>query len=142
MSEKTYKASCQCGSLHYYFETLLAPAQWRVRKCTCSVCRTYENHIHVSDPVGKVRYEFQDSKHVARRRFATKTADFITCKNCGSYMGAVMTTSSGTVAVLNAEHLVEKLSLSEPPHVSFDGENIDERLARRNTGWTPVIGEV
>jgi hypothetical protein len=57
-------------------------------------------------------------------------------------MGAVMTTSSGTVAVLNAEHLVEKLSLSEPPHVSFDGENIDERLARRNTGWTPVIGEV
>ena len=46
----------------------------------------------------------------------------------------------GMIAVLNAELIVEQLDLPAPPSVSFDGEDLKERLGRRNVGWTPVVG--
>jgi len=113
-----------------------------VRKCTCSFCKQQKTHIHASDPDGTVKYEFTKPEHVSRYRFGTQTADFLTCSNCGSYMGAVMSTENGTFAVLNVEHMVENLALPTPAEVSFEGETVEARLARRNAGWTPVIGEV
>ncbi len=97
---KSYKASCKCGSLNYYFETSLHPREWPVRKCGCSFCREHE-HIYVSDPNGSVRFEFLKPENVNRHRFATNTAEFLACKSCGSYMGAVMSEADGTYAVLN-----------------------------------------
>ncbi|MDA0821186.1 MAG: hypothetical protein O3C28_02025 [Proteobacteria bacterium] len=142
MSKNIYSGACQCGSLKFHFSTALAPADWRVRRCTCSFCRQHPKHIHVSDPEGSVRYEFLHKERVSRFRFGTKTADFITCNHCGSYIGAVMLHENGNFAVLNVEHLSADLRLPTPPEVSFDGEDLEQRLARRNSGWTPVEGEV
>jgi len=52
-----------------------------------------------------------------------------------------MRTDDGAFAVLNAELISTQLDLPEPPSVSFDGEDLDERLARRHVGWTPVVGD-
>jgi hypothetical protein len=142
MSKNSYTGSCQCGSLKFHFSTELAPKDWRVRRCTCSFCCQHPNHIHVSDPAGSVRYEFVDERHVSRFRFGTKTADFITCKNCGSYMGAVMPRDDGNFAVLNVECLSGDILLPSPPEVSFDGEDLEQRLTRRNAGWTPVEDDI
>ena len=137
----TYNASCVCGSLGYRFTTNVRSQQWRVRKCTCSFCSKQKNHIHVSDPLGQISYEISRRQHLNRYRFGTKTADFVTCSNCGSYLGAAMKTDDGAFAVLNAELITTQLDLPEPPSVSFDGEDLDERLARRHAGWTPVVGD-
>jgi hypothetical protein len=141
MTAKTYNASCACGSLSYRFTTEVVPEQWRVRKCTCSFCSKQENHIHVSDPSGQVSYEISRPENLSRLRFGTKTADFITCSNCAAYLGAVMNSEAGMFAVLNADLIGERLNLPVAPCVSFDGEDLDARLDRRNAGWTPVVGD-
>ena len=55
-------------------------------------------------------------------------------------MGAVMLTDKGRFAVLNIEHLVEDLLLSEINNLSWESEDLESRLARRHKTWTPVIG--
>ena len=121
--------------------TALPPSKWQVRKCSCSFCSTHEGHLHVSDPLGQVSYFFAQITHLSRYRFSTKTADFLTCLNCGSYLGAVTDTQKGKIAVINAEIIDLELKLPEARPVSFDGESILRRQIRRCARWTPVIND-
>jgi len=137
---KLYKASCQCGGLSYYFQTSLPPSEWPVRKCSCSFCSAHD-HVYASDPKGSVRFEFAKPEDVNRLRFATNTADFLTCRRCGAYLGAVMSKGDDTYAVLNVTWVTEAIALPEAEPVSFEGESLEERLTRREARWTPVVGD-
>ncbi|MCH9674746.1 MAG: hypothetical protein K0U93_25120, partial [Gammaproteobacteria bacterium] len=136
MSE-VYKGSCQCGNIRFYFSTDLAPEHWRVRTCTCSFCQSHPTHVHASDANGTVRFEYANRGEVIRHRFATNTADFLICANCQCYLGAITPATSGAHAVVNVDHLVDDVVLPHASPLSFDGESLDERLARRGAGWTP-----
>ena len=140
MTEKTYKASCGCNNIKYYFNTAVLPGVWPVRKCTCFFCSRHTNHVHCADPNGSVSYGFSNPDQVTRHRHGTKTADFLVCTVCDSYMGAVMLTDKGTFAVLNIEHLVDDLLLPETGSLAWESEDLESRLARRHKTWTPVIG--
>ena len=93
MAQKTYKASCKCNNINYFFTTSVSPDLWSVRKCNCSFCSKRIHHIHCSDPKGSVTFLFSDSQNVNLYRHGTKTADFVICKTCNSYMAAVMPVS-------------------------------------------------
>ena len=138
---ETYTASCTCGNLAYHFSTAVPPAKWPVRKCSCSFC-TARDPLYTSDPDGSVRFECADAAQVEKHRFATGTADFVSCRQCRAYMGAVMASDDGTYAVLNIKWITQSLDLGEPETMTYDGESVDERLARRFQRWTPVIGDV
>ena len=135
-----FYASCECGSLGYRFSTAISPLDWEVRKCTCSFCTQQRKHLHVSDSLGKVEYKISVLAHLNRYQFSTKTADFLTCSNCNSYLGAVMNVRNRVLAVLNAEIINLPITLPEPILVSFDGETANERVERRIKRWTPVVG--
>ena len=137
---KSFYASCKCGSLGYRFSTAIPPSQWQVRKCICSFCSSQRNHLHVSDPFGQVSYQISALSNLHRHQFSTKTADFLTCSNCSSYLGAIMSVQNTGFAVLNAEIIDLPMKLAKPVLVSFDGESARQRIRRRTERWTPVVG--
>jgi len=136
---KTYNAYCTCGSLGYKFTTDKPPDLWNARKCTCSFCSKQKNHIYGSDPLGSVSYQINQATHLSRYQFSSKTADFITCSNCDSYLGAVMKSSKGAVTVTNIELVNIVLTPPTVEFFSFDGESLTDRLNRRLANWTPLV---
>ncbi len=140
VTENCYKAACDCSNIEYYFSTALLPKLWPVRTCACSFCSRRTHHIHCADPNGSVRFEFSELAKVTRYRHGTRTADFLVCRSCDAYMGAVMLTEKGRFAVLNIEHLIDDIRCPEIGSLKWEHENLETRLARRHKSWTPVIG--
>jgi hypothetical protein len=68
-----------------------------------------------------------------------KTADFLICRDCGVYIGALMEDGGKMWFTVNANSFREKPPLDFPvvPH-DFDGEDVPARIARRKAKWTPV----
>ena len=72
-------------------------------------------------------------------RFSTGTAEFVICRNCGVYIGAICETASGTRAVINTTCLDDRaLFTLEPAPTDHGGETTEDRLARRDATWTPA----
>ena len=138
MLPKTYEASCKCNNINYIFTTLVSLDLWPVRKCNCSFCSKRVNHIHCSDPKGSVTFLFLNPQNVTLYRHGTKTADFVICKTCNSYMAAVMPTNKGRFSVINLEHLIDKINFTKINNLSWVDEGLESRLARRHITWTPV----
>ena len=134
----TYEGSCHCGAIGWKFTTELEPTSWTLRACQCEFCRAHGARC-TSDPAGFVDFSAADPESLSRYRFGLRTADFVTCANCGVYIGAVMDGPHGQVATINLNSMttpVESLPVALP--ISYDGENSGERVERRLSRWTPV----
>ena len=73
-----------------------------------------------------------------RYRFGLKTADFLVCRTCGTYIAAVLTTSRGAFATVNINAMQDAVDVREAEPMSYEGEAHTERLRRRERNWTPV----
>ena len=69
-----------------------------MRGCGCSFCRAHNTRT-TSDPNGSVEIRAADWSLVESYRFGTGTAEFLICKRCGVYIGAIGETASGARAV-------------------------------------------
>lgn len=133
-----FAGSCHCGNLEVSFATSRAQ-DLVVRSCACSFCRRHGARC-VSDPAGAVRILVHDPALLLRYRFGLRTADFLVCRRCGVYLGAVMAAGDRAVATIN-------VNTFDPPHpferagvpMDYGGESEPERRARRATGWTPTV---
>jgi hypothetical protein len=133
--------SCHCGNLEAVFETPSAPEDLVVRSCSCSFCRRHGARC-VSDPAGAVRIVVHDPALLLRYGFGLRTADFLVCRRCGVYLGAVMAVGGMAVATLNVNSF-------DPPHpferagapMDYGRETEPQRRARRAAGWTPAVFE-
>jgi len=74
-----------------------------------------------------------------RYRFGTRSSDFLICRDCGVYVAAVITSSTGQFATLNINTIRVPLEVPQAVPVSYDQENAGERLSRREQRWTPVV---
>lgn len=142
MSARSYEGGCHCGALEYTYETAVPPKHWVVRACQCAFCRSHGAHS-ASDPEGQISFRYQQPDRLRRYRFGLRTADFLLCRECGVYIGAVMLTGSGAVAIVNVN------TLKEPPRtlpaaraVNYKAESLEDRRSRRLRTWTPVFGPV
>ena len=142
MAVRAFEGSCHCGALEFTFETAVPPKRWEVRACQCSFCRGH-GAVCTSDPKAKIQFRYVHPEHLRRYRFGLRTADFLICKECGCYVGAVMMTGSGAVAVINLNVLKEPpRTLPDPKTVNYRSESLEERRKRRRKKWTPVSGPV
>jgi hypothetical protein len=139
---RTFEGGCHCGAIEYTYTTTLAPPRWPVRLCQCAFCRGHGVRA-TSDPAGELQFRFERPEFLRRYRFALRTADFLICKECGTYVAAVLLSGRGAQAVVNLN------TLRDPPKglrpgkpVSHDGETGETRRARRVLTWTPVVGPV
>lgn len=136
MSE--HHGGCHCGNLRVSLRLTQPPENVRLRACGCSFCRAHNTRT-TSDPNGAVDIRADDWALVERYRFGTGTAEFVICKRCGVYIGAIGETAAGLRAVINTNCLDDRAAFSASPvPVDHDGEATEGRLARRAANWTPA----
>lgn len=136
MSE--YTGQCFCGAIGFTYATDVAPPEWSIRACQCRFCRAHDA-LSTSDPDGALAFSAARPEHLQRYRFAMKTADFLLCRNCGVYIGAVITTPAGRWGIINT-HALDPVpdDIAGVQPISYDSEDSSGRIARREERWTPV----
>ena len=137
-----FPGSCHCGALAYVYASHLAPKRWHVRRCGCFFCRGHGAR-YTSDAQGTLVFAHSQPEALTRYRFGFETANFLPCRACGVYLGAVSVEGNRSVGVVNLNSLT-----TEPPDVplaevasGYESESIFERQQRRETHWTPVEDE-
>ena len=134
-----YEGRCHCGAIGYSFRTRMAPQEWTLRACQCSFCRAHAT-LTASDPSGTVKFHEHESGALERYRFGLRTADFLLCRKCGVYIGALIETSRGRYGIVNVHALRPRpADLRAPLAVEYGEENTGQRVARREQLWTPVV---
>ena len=139
---RTFEGGCHCGAIEYTYSTTLPPPRWPIRLCQCAFCRGHGARL-TSDSVGELQFRFERPEFLRRYRFALRTADFLICKECGTYVAAVLLSGRGAQAVINLNTLrAPPAGLPPGKPVSHEGESGEVRRARRILTWTPVAGPV
>jgi hypothetical protein len=133
-----YEGGCHCGNLRVHVRLTTAPVDTPIRSCACSFCRSHGTRT-LSDPAGQAKVTVSDLSLVQRYRFGSRTADYLLCRSCGVYIGAVSDTLSGARAVINTLCLKDRdLSTREAARTDRDDESAEVRMARREATWMPV----
>ena len=141
MAEKVFTGGCHCGAIGYVYRTSQPPAEWSVRACQCSFCRAHDAWS-TSDSDGSLQLHHPDSTQLQRYRFGLQTADFLLCRTCGVYIGAVIETPRGLFAIINLHTLRsaadDYADFPGAVPVTYDMEDEADRVARREQRWTPL----
>lgn len=128
-----YSGACHCGAVSAAYET---KAPIRLRADGCSFCRT-RGVKSASDPEGKLT--LTSTQKLTRYRFGHKSADFLICSVCGTYVGTMMEGPHGPIGVINVAGMnIEEFRNLPVTLTSLEGESPDERIARRVSRWTPM----
>jgi len=136
---RSYEGLCHCGAIGFVYRTSIAPEQWPIRVCQCTFCRG-RGALSTSDPAGSLQYIENTPETLHLYQFGRKTADFLVCRNCGTYVGARMQAGTRQFGVVNVRVLLSLAPrLSEPLPMEYEEESTAERLARRERRWTPVV---
>ena len=135
---REFRGACHCGAVGFVYRAAIAVADWQPRACQCGFCRAHGS-ITVSDPAGSLAVAARDPQALRKYRFGQRTADFLLCSRCGVYLGAVIASDRGTFGIINARALVSPGEpLPDPVAMTYEGEQVAERLERRLERWTPV----
>jgi hypothetical protein len=126
---------CHCGNISFAFETRETLPTIAPRACDCSFCTMHAAQCY-SDPHGSVLIDVREGTLLQRYRFGERTADFLLCRSCGAYAGAVITQGDVQRATLNLR-LTPLRDVPAAPF-SYRSETRDERIARRLARWTPA----
>ncbi len=133
-----HTGGCHCENIKVRLRLAKPPEQMPLRSCSCSFCRSHGTRT-ISDRDGLVEIAATDWSLVERYRFGSRTADYVLCRRCGVYVGAVCETSSGLRAVVNVNCLDDRAAFTQAPAApDYDGETTDARLDRRATNWMPA----
>src|SRR5947209_12658881 len=109
-----------------------------VRSCACLFCRAHGTRT-VSDPAGRADL-WVDWSLVQKYRFGSRTSDYLLCRRCGVYVGAVCETPAGWRSVINTLCLQDRAGFSgDAARPDYDGEAVEARLARRQANWMPTV---
>ena len=134
-----HDGGCHCGNLRVRLRLTQPPQEYTLRSCSCKFCRAHGTRT-ASDPHGFFEVRAKDWVLVAPYRFGSLTADYLICRQCGVYVGAVCETSVGLRAVVNINSLADRADFSrEPVRPDYEGESTTERLARRAANWMPTV---
>jgi hypothetical protein len=131
------QGACHCGRIQVRFETAKAPLEIEVRACQCGFCRRH-NGKTVSDPQGRVVFRAAP-RDLTRYRFGTRSADFLICGACGTYLGAVTAIEGALYGIVNAAGaaIPEFDSRTGEPR-DYADETVEAKSGRRKRLWSPA----
>jgi len=95
--------------------------------------------LSTSDSAGSLEFVEHIPGALHKYQFGHKTADFLLCKHCGTYVGATMQSGARRFGIINLRvlhSLAEQIADAVP--MDFGSEASAERLARRESRWTPI----
>jgi hypothetical protein len=130
----TITGACHCRNLSFGLTTRIPLVEIRPRACDCSFCRSHGAQ-NWSDAAGSAVIRIADKDHLRCYRFALRTADFYICRECGCYLGAILTDAEGAWSTVNLRlaGLVFKAEIA-----SYGAEDTNARISRRKRVWTPT----
>lgn len=129
--------SCHCGAVQVDLDLSQPPAELKLRSCQCGFCRPRGART-ISDPGGLAVIRAPGPKALVRYRFGLRTADYLLCADCGTYVGAIQSDPQ-PIAVINVGGLgVPEFDDRAGEPVEYGGETVDARRARRRSYWMPV----
>jgi hypothetical protein len=129
--------SCHCGAVQVDLELSCAPGDLRLRACQCNFCRPRGVRT-IADPEGLAVVRASHPGALNRYRFGLRTADYLLCAACGTYVAAVQP-DEHPIGVVNVGGLgVPEFADRQPEPVDYGGETAEARLARRRSYWMPV----
>ena len=133
------RGGCHCGNISFELSWEPDPKEIPARACDCTFC-TKHGGVWTSNPKGDLRVQVKDASQVNKYSFGTKTALFHICARCGIVPVVTSEIDGRTYAVVsvNAFDGVDPSLLNRKP-MSFDGEEVDSRLARRVRNWIPNV---
>jgi len=95
--------------------------------------------LSTSDPAGNLLFLTSDAGKLGRYRFGLKTADFLLCRECGVYIGAVINTGERNWGIINTHALIEiPEDIADVAPIHYDSEDTAGRVSRREDRWTPA----
>ncbi len=134
-----YTGSCHCGAIGFTYRSGIKPERWSIRACQCSFCRAHDA-LSTSDPAGQIAFVASRPEMLRKYRFGLMTADFLLCKHCGVYIGAVIESLGSVFGIVNVHALEEApANLAATAPISYDAEDVGGRVSRREQRWTPVV---
>jgi hypothetical protein len=138
MTTHRFEGGCHCGNLSFVFEATAPLETLGLRADMCGFCRAHGAR-NTSDPNGAMAIVARDGGLLERYRFGLKTADFLLCRRCGVYIGALLEDEGQGWFTVNVNAFSERPAIDFPiaPH-DFDAEDVPTRIARRKRNWTPV----
>lgn len=136
---------CHCRKVRYELQWPAPaqngqPARIPARRCSCSFCTRIDG-VWTSHPEAKLIVSEAGDAPAGRYRFATATADFLFCSQCGITPLVTCEMDGQTFAVVNINTFDEGISgyVLDQADTNFDGESVADRLGRRKARW---IGDV
>lgn len=126
---------CHCGNIAFKLEWEGAPPEIPARACGCSFC-TKHGGVWTSNPRSALAVTVRDPGLVSKYAFGTRTATFYVCSRCGSVPLVTSEIDNRLYAVVNV-NVLENVDPSwlRRASASFEGEDVESRLARRKRNW-------
>lgn len=137
MTDHRLTGGCHCGRVGLTFMPQLAPSALPLRRCGCSFC-TKHGAVYTSDPGGRLVIEVTGERALQRYRFATRTGEFLLCRDCGVLLAVLCEIDGHAYAALNA-NVLEPAIANPIQAVDFEGESLPARLARRQRNWIAEV---
>jgi hypothetical protein len=132
------RGQCHCGRIKVRVRLSQTPDMLQVRACQCSFCRR-QGAMTIADPRGHAVIEAPAPDALQRYRFALKTADYLICAECGTYVGVLLDAGGAHLATVNAAGLdLAPFRGREAMPVDYSAEVFEERMRRRLAAWMPT----
>ena len=129
------KGRCHCGNISFRLHWDPDPVAIPARACDCTFCVKHGG-TWTSYPAGRLEVAIEDPALVSRYEFGTKTATFHVCARCGIVPVVTSDLDGRTYAVVSVKAFENvDPGMLRPGPVSFDGEGVESRLARRKRNW-------
>jgi hypothetical protein len=136
---RTIHGKCHCGNIDYELLWPNPDGRLAVRACGCTFCIKHGG-VYTSHPDARLTARVADESLLNRYAFGTGTAEFFVCRRCGAVPFVTSTIDGTRFAVVNV-NTFENVDAAELDSSAsdFDGESVDERLARRKQNWISQV---
>jgi hypothetical protein len=130
---------CHCGNIALVLDLGAEAPEIPARACGCSFCVKHGG-VWTSNPKFRLQVTIRDRALVSEYVFGTRTATFHVCARCGAVPLVTSEISGHLYAVVNVNALehVDEAWLRRAP-ASFEGEDVESRLARRARNWIAQV---
>ena len=133
------RGKCHCGNIAFSLTWDPDPKEIPARVCDCTFCQKHGG-VLTSNPNGALEVRIQDASRISKYAFATETAEFQICGRCGVVPLVTSRVDGHLYAVVsvNAFDNVDPSMVRKAP-ITFEGEPMDSRLARRKRNWISQV---
>jgi hypothetical protein len=126
---------CHCGNVALELQWEGDPSEIPARACSCSFCVKHGG-VWTSNPDSRLTVTIRDASLVSKYAFGSRTATFYVCSRCGAVPFVASEIANHLYAVVNV-NVLENIDPSRLRRaaVTFEGEDVQSRLARRKRNW-------